>query len=72
VTSGGGDLIQSETDNISTKVVELPENLSVLCRSMMFVLRKLFSRSVAKAAPTWKINSCKRRNGIEAGGLGTL
>jgi CheY-like chemotaxis protein len=42
-------------DKVSTKVVELPENLSVLFVDDDLILRKLFSRSVAKAAPTWKI-----------------
>jgi CheY-like chemotaxis protein len=43
------------TDKVRTKLVELPENLSVLFVDDNLVLRKLFSRSVAKAAPTWKI-----------------
>jgi CheY-like chemotaxis protein len=42
-------------DKVGTKVVELPENLSVLFVDDDLILRKLFSRSVAKAAPTWKI-----------------
>jgi signal transduction histidine kinase/CheY-like chemotaxis protein len=42
-------------DMVRTKLVELPENLSVLFVDDNLVLRKLFSRSVAKAAPTWKI-----------------
>jgi CheY-like chemotaxis protein len=54
-TSSSGGCIMSESDTISTKVVELPENLSVLFVDDDLVLRKLFSRSVAKAAPTWKI-----------------
>jgi CheY-like chemotaxis protein len=55
-TSSSGAFIQSESDAISTKVVELPENLSVLFVDDDLVLRKLFSRSVAKAAATWKIH----------------
>jgi signal transduction histidine kinase/CheY-like chemotaxis protein len=57
-SSNGGtrELIQSENDTISTRVVKLPENLSVLFVDDDLVLRKLFSRSVAKAAPTWKIH----------------
>jgi CheY-like chemotaxis protein len=35
--------------------IELPENLSVLFGDDDRILRKLFSRSLAKAAPTWKI-----------------
>jgi CheY-like chemotaxis protein len=50
------EFIQSENDTISTKVVKLPENLSVLFVDDDLVLRKLFSRSVTKAAPTWKIH----------------
>jgi signal transduction histidine kinase/CheY-like chemotaxis protein len=50
--SSSGECIQSESDTIGTK---LPENLSVLFVDDDLVLRKLFSRSVAKAAPTWKI-----------------
>jgi CheY-like chemotaxis protein len=42
-------------DKVSTKLVELPENLSILMVDDDRILRKLFSRSVAKAAPTWKI-----------------
>jgi signal transduction histidine kinase/CheY-like chemotaxis protein len=42
-------------DQVSTNIVELPENLSVLFVDDDRILRKLFSRSVAKAAPTWKI-----------------
>jgi PleD family two-component response regulator len=49
------EFILSEKDAINTKVVELPENLSILFVDDDLVLRKLFSRSVAKAAPTWKI-----------------
>jgi CheY-like chemotaxis protein len=45
----------NENDKVGTKLVELPENLSVLFVDDDLVLRKLFSRSVAKAAPTWKI-----------------
>jgi two-component system chemotaxis response regulator CheY len=41
---------------VSTVVVELPENLSLLFVDDYRILRKLFSRSVAKAAPTWKIH----------------
>jgi CheY-like chemotaxis protein len=40
---------------MSTKVVQLPENLSVIFVDDDLILRKLFSRSVATAAPTWKI-----------------
>jgi signal transduction histidine kinase/CheY-like chemotaxis protein len=60
-SSGKGDtnisreFIQSENDTISTKVIKLPENLSVLFVDDDLVLRKLFSRSVMKAAPTWNI-----------------
>jgi signal transduction histidine kinase/CheY-like chemotaxis protein len=43
------------SDKVSTKPIELPENLSVLFVDDDRILRKLFSRSVAKAAPTWKI-----------------
>jgi CheY-like chemotaxis protein len=49
------EVILSENDAIHTKVVELPESLSILFVDDDLVLRKLFSRSVAKAAPTWKI-----------------
>jgi signal transduction histidine kinase/CheY-like chemotaxis protein len=42
-------------DRVSPEPVELPENLSVLFVDDDRILRKLFSRSVAKAAPTWKI-----------------
>jgi signal transduction histidine kinase/CheY-like chemotaxis protein len=52
-TSSSGEFIESEHD---AKVVELPENLSILFVDDDIVLRKLFSRSVAKAAPTWKIH----------------
>jgi signal transduction histidine kinase/CheY-like chemotaxis protein len=55
-TSVSGHFIQSENDTIITKVVELPENLSVLFVDDDNVLRKLFSRALAKAAPTWKID----------------
>jgi signal transduction histidine kinase/CheY-like chemotaxis protein len=60
ITISSGEFIQSENDIISTNVielpeVELPENLSVLFVDDDLVLRKLFSRSVRKAAPTWKI-----------------
>jgi signal transduction histidine kinase/CheY-like chemotaxis protein len=54
-TSSSGECIQRESDASSTKVVELPENLSVLFVDDDLVLRKLFSRSVKKAAPTWMI-----------------
>jgi signal transduction histidine kinase/CheY-like chemotaxis protein len=54
-TSSSGEFIVNESDTISTKVVKLPENLSILFVDDDLVLRKLFSRSVAKAAPTWKI-----------------
>jgi signal transduction histidine kinase/CheY-like chemotaxis protein len=54
-TSSSGEFIVNESDTISTKVVKLPENLSVLFVDDDLVLRKLFSRSVAKAAPTWVI-----------------
>jgi signal transduction histidine kinase/CheY-like chemotaxis protein len=53
--SSNGELIQNGNDTITTKVAELPENLSVLFVDDDRILRKLFSRSVAKAAPTWKI-----------------
>jgi CheY-like chemotaxis protein len=43
------------SDKVSMKLVGLPENLSVLFVDDDRILRKLFSRSVAKAAPTWKI-----------------
>jgi signal transduction histidine kinase/ActR/RegA family two-component response regulator len=55
ITSSSVEFIQSENDAISSKVVELPEDLSILFVDDDLVLRKLFSRSVAKAAPTWKI-----------------
>jgi signal transduction histidine kinase/CheY-like chemotaxis protein len=55
-SSSSREFIQSENDIISTKVVKLPENLSVLFVDDDLVLRKLFSRSVTKAAPTWKIH----------------
>jgi signal transduction histidine kinase/CheY-like chemotaxis protein len=52
-----GELIQSRNDTTKTKLVlELPENLSVLFVDDDLVLRKLFSRSISKAAPTWKID----------------
>jgi signal transduction histidine kinase/CheY-like chemotaxis protein len=54
-TSSSGGLIKGGNDTISTRVIELPENLSVLFVDDDLVLRKLFSRSVTKAAPTWKI-----------------
>jgi signal transduction histidine kinase/CheY-like chemotaxis protein len=54
-TSSNEEFIQSEDDRIGTKVVELPDNLSVLFVDDDLVLRKLFSRSVTKAAPTWKV-----------------
>jgi CheY-like chemotaxis protein len=40
---------------MSVKVVELPENISVLFVDEDLALRMLFSRFVKKAAPTWKI-----------------
>jgi CheY-like chemotaxis protein len=43
-------------DKASPGIIELPENLSVLFVDDDLVLRKLFSRSLAKAAPTWKIH----------------
>jgi signal transduction histidine kinase/CheY-like chemotaxis protein len=55
-SSSSGEFIQSENDTIGTKVVELPEYLSVLFVDDDLVLRKLFSRSVRRAAPTWKIH----------------
>jgi signal transduction histidine kinase/CheY-like chemotaxis protein len=54
-TNSSGEFVLSENDTIGTKVVELPENLSVLFVDDDLVLRKLFSRSVTKAAPTWKV-----------------
>jgi signal transduction histidine kinase/CheY-like chemotaxis protein len=57
-TSGSsGELMHQNDGNaeVRTMVVELPENLSVLFVDDDLILRKLFSRSVAKAAPTWKI-----------------
>jgi signal transduction histidine kinase/CheY-like chemotaxis protein len=54
-TSSSGEFLKIEHDTISMNVVELPENLSVLFVDDDLVLRKLFSRSVSKAAPTWKI-----------------
>jgi signal transduction histidine kinase/CheY-like chemotaxis protein len=50
------ELIQNLNDTTKTKFVELPENLSVLFVDDDLVLRKLFSRSISKAAPTWKID----------------
>jgi signal transduction histidine kinase/ActR/RegA family two-component response regulator len=55
-TISSRELTQNGNDNISTKVVELPEHLSVLFVDDDNVLRKLFSRALAKAAPTWKID----------------
>jgi signal transduction histidine kinase/CheY-like chemotaxis protein len=55
-TISNGELNQNGNDAIQTKVVELPENLSVLFVDDDNVLRKLFSRSLSKAAPTWKIH----------------
>jgi CheY-like chemotaxis protein len=56
--SSSGELMHhnDENDEVRTMVVELPENLSVLFVDDDRILRKLFSRSVAKAAPTWKIH----------------
>jgi signal transduction histidine kinase/CheY-like chemotaxis protein len=54
--SSNEEFIQNGNDTIETKVVELPENLSILFVDDDLVLRKLFSRSVSKAAPTWKID----------------
>jgi signal transduction histidine kinase/CheY-like chemotaxis protein len=48
------EFIQHGNDSISKELVELPENLSVLFVDDDVVLRKLFSRSVRKVAPTWK------------------
>jgi hypothetical protein len=42
-------------DTIRTKAVELTENQSVLFADDNFILHKLSSISVAKAAPMWKI-----------------
>ncbi len=42
-------------DTIRTKAVELTENQSVLFADDNFILHKLSSFSVAKAAPMWKI-----------------
>jgi signal transduction histidine kinase/CheY-like chemotaxis protein len=53
--SGEGVHQHDGNDEISTTLIELPENLSVLFVDDDRILRKLFSRSVAKAAPTWKI-----------------
>jgi signal transduction histidine kinase/CheY-like chemotaxis protein len=54
--SSNTELIQNRIDTTKTEPVELPENLTVLFVDDDLVLRKLFSRSVAKAAPTWKID----------------
>jgi CheY-like chemotaxis protein len=52
-----GELVYQNGGNerVGTTAVELPENLSVLFVDDDRILRKLFSRSVAKTAPTWKI-----------------
>jgi CheY-like chemotaxis protein len=50
-----GVFTKSKSDDVDSKIVELPENLSILFVDDDLVLRKLFSRSVAKTAPTWKI-----------------
>jgi signal transduction histidine kinase/CheY-like chemotaxis protein len=57
-SSSSGDCMHQNggNDKVGTKLVELPENLSVLFVDDDRILRKLFSRSVAKAAPTWKIH----------------
>jgi signal transduction histidine kinase/CheY-like chemotaxis protein len=57
--SSNEELVQNRNDTIRTKLVELPENLSVLFVDDDRVLRKLFSRSVAKVSPTWKINDAE-------------
>jgi CheY-like chemotaxis protein len=56
-SSISGDFMHQHNRNVKvgTKLVKLPENLSVLFVDDDRILRKLFSRSVAKAAPTWKI-----------------
>jgi hypothetical protein len=55
-SSSIGDLMHHDgNDKVRTMVVELPENLSILFVDDNLVLRKLFSRSLAKTAPTWKI-----------------
>ena len=56
-SSTTGELVHQndENDRVSDNTVELPENLSVLFVDDDRILRKLFSRSVAKAAPTWNI-----------------
>jgi signal transduction histidine kinase/CheY-like chemotaxis protein len=51
-----GEFIQNINDTTKTKLVELPENLSVLFVDDDLVLRKLFSRSISNVAPTWKID----------------
>jgi signal transduction histidine kinase/CheY-like chemotaxis protein len=53
--SKDGVFTKSKSDDVDSKIVELPENLSILFVDDDLVLRKLFSRSVAKTAPTWKI-----------------
>jgi signal transduction histidine kinase/CheY-like chemotaxis protein len=53
--SKDGEFTKSKSDDVDSKIVELPENLSILFVDDDLVLRKLFSRSVAKTAPTWKI-----------------
>jgi CheY-like chemotaxis protein len=55
-TSSSEEFLKRKNNSMSVKVVELPENLAVvLFVDDGLVLRKLFSRSVTKAAPTWKI-----------------
>jgi CheY-like chemotaxis protein len=56
-SSISGELMHQDDgiDKVSTELVVLPENLSVLFVDDDRILRKLFARSVAKAAPTWKI-----------------
>jgi hypothetical protein len=56
-SSISGEFIHQSDGNgrIGTNAVELPENLSVLNVDDDLILRKLFSRYVAKAAATWRI-----------------
>lgn len=42
-------------NGLGLKLNELPENLSILFVDDDTILRKLFSRAVSKAAPTWSI-----------------
>ncbi|KAL3943078.1 MAG: hypothetical protein SGARI_000061 [Bacillariaceae sp.] len=49
------DLNDDVEDNDPEAIKQLPENLSVLFTDDDMVLRKLFSRTLKKLSPTWKI-----------------